>query len=138
MHLPARTIAAALLMTTAALAFAAFDVRMVGIVFDSGSDSAEVTDAITGDEAVMYRFRPKMGQRIEVSLESDSDDAEFTVYAPGKWPGEVLHDSATDGSREFEGRIDRDGFHAVTVYQNQEAVSAGRTARYELEISLTD
>lgn len=134
----ARYALAGLLTTFTAIAFAAYDIRMVGLVFDDGAPTAELADQITGDEAVMYRFRPRQGQLIEVSLKSDSDDAEFTLYAPGKWPGEIMHDSATDGDYDFRGRIDKDGFHAITVYQDQDAVRAGRSARYELNIKLSD
>ncbi len=130
--------AVALLTLVAGLASAAYDVRMVGIVFDDGADTAELSDSITGDESVMYRFRAKDGQRLRVVLRPGNDNTHFILYAPGKWPGEVRHDSERGDGYEFDGRIDRDGFHAVTVFQEPDASRAGRRASYELVITLED
>lgn len=138
MRIHSRLIVAALLAMFTALASAAYDVRMVGIVFDPGSDTAELADQITGDESVMYRFRPREGQILQVSLRPENDHTQFIVYAPGKWPGDVLHDSERSGSRDYRGRVDKDGFHAVSVFQDQAAIAEGRTSRYELVIRLTD
>lgn len=128
---------ASAMLSIAMFAGAAYDVRMVGIVFDPGADSADITDTITGDESVMYRFRPKEGQTLRVRLDADNDHTDFIVYAPGKWPGLVLHDTEESGRFEYEGRVGQTGFHAVSVFQGEDAVAEGRTSGYELVIEVT-
>ncbi len=137
MHFVTR-LAALALSVIATHAVALDNVRMVGVVFDHGHDTAEITDEITGDESVMYRFRPKVGQIIHVSLRPNNQRTEFKLYAPGKWPGEELHDSKSSGSREFKGRVTKDGFHAILVSQDQGASKEGETASYDLVITLKE
>lgn len=122
----------------AATALAAYNVRMVGVVFDAGADTFESSDKLTADESVMYRFRPKEGQNLHVRLSPDNDHTDFIVYAPGKWPGEVLHDSEATGIYEYSGTVNRTGPHAVSVFQSQDAIADNLTGRYELLIELTN
>ena len=103
----------ATLSVYAVLAVGAYDVRMVGVVFDPGSDQLKTTDKITADESVMYRFRPKEEQLLRVRLKPDNDHTNFIVYAPGKWPGKVLHDSESSKVMEYEGTVTQTGAHAV-------------------------
>ncbi len=137
MKLLARAAVVISLSAFAALALSAYDVRMVGVVFDPGAEQIEVTETITGDESVMYRFRPKEGQTLHVRLEADNDHTDFIVYAPGKWPGKVLHDSDADGTMEYRGKVNRTGPHAVSVFQSQRALEAGLTSRFKLLLEVT-
>ena len=120
-------VTAAALAAFAVHTFAGDNVRMVGLVFDRGHDTAEIADELSGDESVMYRFRPKVGQFIHVSLRPNNQHTEFKLYAPGKWPGEEMHDSKASGSREFKGRVEKDGFHAILVSREQGASGEGDT-----------
>ena len=131
--LPKTTAALLALITAAAFAD---NTRMVGVVFDPGADTAELSDELKGDESVMYRFRPSRGQVLTVSLSAEDPDTAFIVYAPGKWPGDELHNSKTDGSREYEGEIDRNGPHAVLVFRDGETTDEEENAKYDLAISL--
>ncbi len=131
-------LAGAALAAIALQAVAGDNVRMVGVVFDRGADTAEIADKITGDESVMYRFKANDGQFLQVSLRPDNQHTDFILYAPGKWPGEELHDSRATGSREFEGRLVKDGFHAVLVTQGGGANGGGKTSKYDLVITLRE
>ena len=137
MKLFSRAAVFATLSLYAVLALGAYDVRMVGVVFDAGSDQLKTTDKITGDESVMYRFRPKEGQVLRVRLKPDNDHTSFIVYAPGKWPGKVLHDSDSSGVMEYEGTITQTGAHAVSVFQSQRAVAEGLTSGFEVLIEVS-
>ena len=107
--------------------------RMVGLVFDPGADTAEITDEITGSESVMYRFKGRPGQDLKVSLRPNNRHTEFLLYAPGEWPGEEMYNSKAGGSREYRGELYRDGMHAIQVYQPG---NAGQTSKYDLVITL--
>lgn len=129
---------AVLFAAFAAQAHAAEDIRMVGVAFHKGADTADIADRLTGKESVMYRFRAKNGQLLQVSLLPKDRQTDFILYAPGKWPGRVLHDSTTGGTREFKARVDSDGVHAVKVFQRAGASPQGQAAEFELVIKLTD
>ncbi len=137
MKLLVPTAVVAVLLTCGAVAFAAYDVRMVGVVFDPGAEQIKVTETITGDESVMYRFRPHKGQTLHVRLETDSDHTAFIVYAPGKWPGKVLHDSDESGAMEYRGEVGKTGPHAVSVFQSQRAIEQGLSSEFELLLEVT-
>ena len=109
------------------------DTRMVGLVFDPGAETAEITDEIAGSESVMYRFKGKPGQDLRVSLRPNNQRTEFVLYAPGKWPGEEMYRSKTGGSREYQGELHKEGMHAVQVFQTG---SADQTSNYDLVITL--
>jgi len=108
------------------------DTRMVGLVFDPGADTAEITDQITGSESVMYRFQAKHGESIHVSLRPDNQHTEFVLYAPGNWPGEKMYESKAGGSREYRGKLYRDGMHAIQVFQTGDASLGRLTSKYDL------
>ena len=111
------------------------DIRMVGVVFDPGADTIEITDEITGPGSVMYRFEGEPGEMLQVSLRPDDQRTEFVLYAPGRWPGEEMYDSRTGGSRDFRGELYRDGMHAIQVIQTGGAADEARTSRFDLVIT---
>ena len=107
--------------------------RMVGLVFDPGADTAEITDEISGAETVMYRFKGAPGQDLRVSLRPNNQHTEFLLYAPGKWPGDEMYNSHAGGNREYRGELYRDGMHAIQVYQTG---GAGQVSKFDLVITL--
>lgn len=82
----------------------------------------------------MYRFKPVKGQPLAVELRPKDQNTEFVLFAPGKWPGTELHDSAARGSRQYTGQVDRDGMHAVLVSRSAGADTAA-PARFDLVIT---
>lgn len=116
----------------------ASDTQMVGLVFDPGADTAELAGQISGDESVMYRFQAEDGQFLSVGLQPNSQDVEFILYAPGRWPGEVVFATEAAGGRAFEGQVEADGVHAVEVFQSPQASQRGETSAYEIDITLRD
>jgi len=111
------------------------DTHMVGVVFHKGADTAHVVDEIKGGQPVMYRFKPGKGQSLVVELRPKDENTEFVLFAPGKWPGAELHDSAAKGSRQYSGQVDRDGMHAVLVPRRAGADLAA-SERYDLVITI--
>ncbi len=130
----ARSAAIALFALFAASAFAR-DTRVVGVVFDKGAETAQITDEIKGDEPVMYRFRAKKGQFLSVTLNPKNQNADFILYGPGKWPGTVMHDSAASGSRQFDWKAQSDGSHAVLVSRSANR-DTSEPAKFDLTINL--
>jgi hypothetical protein len=112
------------------------DTRVVGLAFDKGGKTITIPDEATRAAPVMYRFKAAKGQSLSVVLKSANQDAEFRLYAPGKWPGELVHDSAASGNRQYNARIDRDGTHAVVVAPGAGAGDTGAPVRFELVITL--
>lgn len=130
----ATTVAAALLALFTVTAFAK-DIRMVGVAFERGAETAQIADEVKGDEPVMYRFRAANGQYLEVVLGPKNRNTDFILYAPGKWPGTELHSSAAAGKLQYAGRVDRDGVHAVLVSRGA-GRDPGQPAGFELTITL--
>ena len=71
---------------------------------------------------------PIVGQFIHVSLHPNNQHTEFKLYAPGKWPGEKIHNSKANGSCEFKGRVKKDGFHAIVASRDQGACGEGEAS----------
>ncbi len=133
------TVPVAAVLALASMHASADDTRMVGVVFDKGADTIEIADEVQADESVMYRLRAKEGQVLSVSLRPLDENTEFILYGPGKWPGEELHSSATDGRYDYRGQCRREGPYAVLV--SRTPASAGRedeAARFELVLVLQD
>ncbi len=129
------TTAAAALLALFAVTAIAKDIRMVGVAFERGADTARIADEVKGDEPVMYRFRAATGQDLSVVLSPKNGNTDFILYAPGKWPGTELHSSAAGGRLQYAGRVDRDGVHAVLVSRSA-GRDPGEPARFDLAITL--
>jgi len=129
----------AMLLFTLSTAFAApfpRDTRVVGVGFEPGTDTTSITDETRSDAPVMYRFSAKKGHILTVVLKPENQNADFVLYAPGKWPGEVRHDSATVGNRQFTGDIERAGVYAVVVSPSPREGDKGAPVKFDLTISL--
>jgi hypothetical protein len=129
------TTAAAALLALFAVTANAKDIRMVGVAFERGAETAQIADEVKGNEPVMYRFQAKKGQPLSVVLSPKNQNTDFIVYAPGKWPGTELHNSAVAGKLQYSGRGDRDGVHAVLVSRSA-GRDAGEPAGFDLTITL--
>ena len=128
-----------LLMLTVSMVFAsAFprDTRVVGVVFDPGEDTINIADETKTDAPVMYRFRATQGQSLSVALSTESEKADFKLYAPGKWPGIVIHDSGAGDGLHFKGKIEQDGAYAVVVSPSTKGKNQGASAKFDLMITL--
>lgn len=112
------------------------DTRVVGVVFDKGADTVKIPDETKRDAPVMYRVRAKKGQTLTIILSPENQNADFVLYAPGKWPGVVRHDSGAAGNRHYSGQIDSDGVYAIVVSPSPEGRDQGEPAKYELTITL--
>lgn len=130
----ATTAAAALVALFSVAAFAK-DIRMVGLAFERGAETAQIADEVKGDEPVMYRFRAATGQVLAVVLSPKNRNTDFILYAPGKWPGTELHNSAAAGKLQYAGPVDRDGVHAVLVSRSA-GRDPGEPAGFDLTITL--
>jgi hypothetical protein len=84
----------------------------------------------------MYRVRAKEGQTLTVILSPENQNADFVLYAPGKWPGVVRHDSGAAGNRQYSGKIDSDGVYAIVVSPSPKGLDQKVTAKCELTITL--
>ena len=111
------------------------DTRMVGVVFHKGADTAHIVDEIKGAQPVMYRFKAVKGQSLVVELRPKDQNTEFILFAPGKWPGTELHDSAARSSRQYSGQVNQDGMYAVLVSRSAGA-DKGEPARFDLTVTL--
>jgi len=129
------TTAAAALLALFATGTFAKDIRMVGVAFERGAERAQIADEIKGDEPVMYRFRATTGQLLSVVLSPKNQNADFILYAPGKWPGTELHNSAAAGKLQYAGQVDRDGVHAVLV-SRRAGRDPGEPVGFDLTINL--
>lgn len=129
------TTAAAALLALFAVTAMAKDIRMVGVAFERGAETAQIADEVKGDEPVMYRFRAATGQVLSVVLSPKNRNTDFILYAPGKWPGTELHNSAAVGKLQYAGPVDRDGVHAVLVSRSA-GRDPGEPAGFDLTITL--
>jgi hypothetical protein len=111
------------------------DIRMVGVAFERGAETAQITDEVKADEPVMYRFRAATGQDFAFVLSPKNRNVDLILYAPGKWPGTELHNSAAAGRLQYAGQVGRDGVHAVLVSRSA-GRAAGEPAGFDLTITL--
>ncbi len=129
----------AFLMLTMSMVFASpfpTGTRVVGVVFDPGQDTINITDETKSEAPVMYRMRASHGQSLTVTLIPENQDADFALYAPGKWPGTLIHDSGAGDGLQFKGQIEQEGAHAVVVVPSTRGGTQLDSAKYELVITL--
>lgn len=132
----------------AGLAVASFPVptyaqQSTDVRFAAGESGASIRGRITGREYRLYRLGAEAGQRMTISLLTDSDAAYFNLYAPGKGPGdeaiavsEMTGPNVPDINR-FDGILPQSGVYTVSVYLYRNAARDGETASYTLDIGIT-
>jgi hypothetical protein len=111
--------------------------KMVRVEFRRGSDTAEITGRIKGDESIIYKLNARDGQFLTVSLRPDNQAADYNIYIPGRGPGdEALFTSAT-GGREYVGQLYKTGDHSVSVFLNRPAARQSETANFDIVFKIT-
>lgn len=110
------------------------------VTFPAGSTGTTVKGKLTGDETMLYTLQANKGQSMSVKLHSTSTAPYFNIYKPGDKPGEA--DALFDGSTSADGNtqitLPETGKYTVQVYLYRNAASAGKSAEYSLDLSVTD
>jgi len=100
------------------------------VEFAEGSSSVSYAGRVVAREVRSYVVAAEKGQRLSVSLESDSRYAQFMV----QFAGQSVHDSRRSGERSWSDELPRDGTYTVRVYLGRGEAERGGAADYGLTI----
>ncbi|MCA0938461.1 SH3 domain-containing protein [Salipiger pacificus] len=133
----ARTLCNLALGLMAALAgpVAAQDTRSVEVRFAPGTTGATYSGEISGYAAVDYYLQAGAGQAMQVELQTSNLSNYFNVWAPGA--DAAMFTGASSGDR-FSGQLPVNGRYRIQVFLMRNAARREETARYSLDISITD
>lgn len=133
----ARTRRSIALVLMAALAgpVAAQDTRTIEVRFAPGTTGANYSDEITGYASVDYYLQAGAGQTMQVELQTSNLSNYFNVWAPGA--DAAMFVGASSGDR-FSGQLPVNGRYRIQVFLMRNAARREETARYSLDISITD
>lgn len=131
---PAIAVAAALLLGSVAFAQAS-DIRTERVQFAAGSTGTSIEGSISGYEIVDYRLGAQSGQRMVVTMATDSGANYFNLMAPGET--EVAFFNGSMGENSFVGSLPDSGDYTIRVYQMRSAARPNETASYTLQIEIT-
>lgn len=133
----ARTLRNLALGLTLALAgpVAAQETRSVEVRFAPGTTGATYRDEITGYAAVDYYLQAGAGQNMQVVLNTSNLSNYFNVWAPGTDAAMFTGASSRDS---FSGQLPVSGRYRIQVFLMRNAARREETARYSLDISITD
>ena len=110
--------------------------RTENIQFNPGSSGSKVHGSITGYETVNYKLRARAGQKMHVSMTTDSGANYFNIYAPGKGPGDMAMFIGSTNGQKFAGKLPADGVYTIQVFQMRSAARRKETAEYTLKVTI--
>ena len=112
------------------------DIRTEQVRFPAGATGTRLEGRITGYEIVDYLLGAQAGQRMVVTMTTDSTANYFNLLAPGE--SEVaFFIGSTDGS-SYGGRLPESGDYTIRVYQMRSAARRKEIANYRLDIEITN
>lgn len=114
----------------------ASEIRTVKVRFKAGANSATIEERIRGRETVDYVLGAKAGQYMNVSMTSDNEANYFNILAPGET--DVAFFNSSNSGDQFEGTLPADGDYKIRVYLMRNAARRNETARYRLEMIITN
>lgn len=106
-------------------------------VQSSASSTMNFSGQIQGGSTAEYTLTSTRGQRLRVTLQSRSPDVHFSLFAPGKGPGDTaMFSGATSGDR-FSDVLPESGTYTVQVYLDRSAAGRGDGAAFMLKLAVT-
>jgi hypothetical protein len=123
------------LMVALAGPVAAQNTSSVEVRFAPGKTGATYKGEITGYAAVDYYLQAGAGQTMQVMLNTSNLSNYFNVWAPGADAAMFVGASSGD---HFSGQLPVSGRYRIQVFLMRNAARREETARYSLEISITD
>ena len=106
----------------------------IAVEFEPGSASVDYEGRIVAREVRNYVVTAERGQRLSVSLDSESRYAQFVV----QFVGQSVYDSRRSNERTWSDELPRDGEYTVRIYLSRGEAERGGSAEYELTIGLTE
>jgi hypothetical protein len=131
---PSTTVAAALLLGSVALAHSS-DIRTERVQFTAGSTGTTIEGRISGYEIVDYKLGAQAGQRMVVTMTTNSGANYFNLMAPGETEVAFFNGSTSENS--FVGSLPASGDYTIRVYQMRSAARRNETATYRLDVEIT-
>lgn len=114
---------------------AAGEIRSERVKFAAGSSGTTIDGRIQGYEIVDYQLGAQAGQRMTVTMTTDSTANYFNVMAPGETDVAFFNGSVNEN--RFSGLLPDSGDYTIRVYQVRSAARRNETASYRLEIEIT-
>lgn len=119
------------------------ELRAYRVNFPVGSVGTTIRETLTGAETILYRVSARAGQVLQVNLDSNSSALFFTVYPPGRWPGDTPLAVSTEigalvpSVNRFQGALPRNGDYAIAVSLFSSAANRGERAPFSLGLRVT-
>lgn len=105
------------------------DTRTVDVRFPRGSSGTELSNSITGYQAINYQIGVSAGQTMSVQLDTNNSSNYFNITAPGA--SEALYNGSVSGnSTSFV--IPSSGTYTVSVYLMRNAARRNETASFSI------
>jgi hypothetical protein len=120
------------------------ELRAYRVTFSAGSVGTTIRETIEGKETILYRIAARKGQVLQVTLDSTRGTAFFSVYGPGRGPGDTpIARSDELGTtvpalNRFQGTLARDGDHTVAITLVRSAANRGDRVPFTLSLRVTD
>jgi hypothetical protein len=111
------------------------DFRTERIQFDPGTTGTTIEGRIQGYETVDYKLGASAGQRMLVTMTTDSGANYFNLMAPGETEVAFFNGSMNENS--FVGELPEGGDYTIRVYQMRSAARRNETATFRLEVEIT-
>jgi hypothetical protein len=116
------------------MSVAAQNIEVIPITFASGTSSATVKGAISGDRIVDYTLRAKAGQTMKVALKTSHASNYFNLLPPGS---EAALANGSVSGNDWSGTLPVDGEYTLRVYLMRSAARRNETAHYTLTVGIT-
>jgi hypothetical protein len=105
------------------------------VKFDRGNDNTAVQGKVTGDGYHDYMLGAKAGQKMGVSLISDSSSVYFNILPPGS-SGEAIYNSSSNGNDATGVVLPKSGNYTIRVYLMGAAADGGKTVPFTLSMTI--
>jgi hypothetical protein len=120
------------------------ELRAYRVTFPVGSVGTTIRETIEGKETILYRIAGRKGQVLQVTLDSTRGTAFFSVYGPGRGPGDTPIARSDEpgamvpGVNRFQGSLARDGDHTVAITLVRSAANRGDRVPFTLALRVTN
>lgn len=111
------------------------EIRTEPVQFAAGSTRSTVEGRISGYEMVDYSLGAQAGQKMVVTMTTDSTANYFNLMAPGETDIAFFNGSVSEN--RFAGLLPETGDYTIRVYQMRSAARRDEVAAYSLEIEIT-
>jgi hypothetical protein len=121
-------------------AMGADDIKLETVRFPAGQSQTTVKGSIKGRASVSYQIGAEADQTLSIELSPSNKATYFTLYEPGRGPGDealASGETTTPDINRFTGRLPSSGVYTVNVFLYRAAARRNERSAYRLRIAVT-